>query len=173
MHPKVLYKIQVNTMATDEEYDYEESSFVNSLRKNIELLNIQDWVLISLVGLSILLLSGLIFVFTEVPEFIGSPDQFRSSQVVFNLPAEKGQANSTGLSRMYISEMLIVAAIITMGVIGLFLVRYATRYVDEKEKGVQVLAIGVLLFLMAVFLLFVLYNFKITSQFPNITGVTE
>jgi glucan phosphoethanolaminetransferase (alkaline phosphatase superfamily) len=164
-------------MATDDEYDYDfskykDSGIISNIKNNLDLVTISDWVMLALVAFSIFILSGLIFIFTEAPEFLGR--DIRGTQFIFNLPAtNEGQANPAGLSRMYVSELLIVAGVIALGVVGLYLIRNATRFVDEREKGVQILAIGVILFLMALFLLFLLFNFKQTSQFPNISGVRE
>lgn len=151
-------------MTSDEEYDYNEydNSFMSQLRSSLNISTISDWLLVFLIGGSILILSGLIYIFTETPEFIGRDS--RGSQVVYN------SVNISGLGRMFVIEMLIVSGTIIIGVIGLYLIRYATSYVDEREKGVQVLVIGIIMFIGALFLLYLVYNFKITSQFPNLTG---
>lgn len=169
-------------MASDEDYKhdfnqfdydkYKDSGLITNIKNNLDLVKLSDWVMIILVASSILLLSGLIFVFTETPDFIGR--NIFGTQFIFNLPVQdKGKANPNGQTHMYVFELLVVAGIISMGVIGLYLIRNATRFIDESEKGVQVLAVGVLMILIALVLLFFLYNFKQTSQFPNISGLKE
>ena len=171
-------------MATDEEYDYDEftqeSGIISNIKNNLDLVTLSDWMMVLVVAFSILILSGIIYVITEVPDFI-EVVRYRGTQFIYNIPPidsstgqfATGQFNSSALNDMYIFEMIIVAATISLGVIGLLLIRNATRFIDQPEKAVQVLAIGVTCFLVALLLLYFFYNFKGTGQFPNISGVVQ
>ena len=160
-------------MATDEEYNYSEesSSFLSNIRRNLNVVTINEYVMVILTGFSIFLLSGLVYVLAETPDIVHSDS--RGTQLVYNFPpqAQGQKMNIAGLGTQYVLEMFIVAGIIGMGVIGLYLIKNATSYIDDQRKALQVLIIGTLLFLLAAMLLFFLYMYKMTGNFPSFVGL--
>jgi hypothetical protein len=160
-------------MATDEEYDYSEesSSFLSNIRRNLNIITINEYMMFILAGFTILLLSGLIFVLAETPEIIHT-DQL-GLRIIFNWPPQVQDQtfNPSGLDNMYVFEMLLVAGILSLGTAGLYLNKNATSYIDDQKKALEILTLGVILFILAASLLFFIYIYKMTGKFPYFVGL--
>ncbi len=159
-------------MTTSEKYeDYEESSsFVANLRRNLNVVTINEYAMLVLAGFSILLLSGLIFVLAKTPDvFLSTPGSNRVIYIQF--PPQGQKYNGQGLQYEYVLEMFIVAGTIALGAIGLYLMKNATAYIDDQRRALSILIIGTLVFIFAVLLLFFIYLYKMTGNFPSFAGL--
>lgn len=145
----------------DEEYIYDESvSLMTTIRRTFNTVTLSDYFLVVLLSVVILLLSGVIYVLTESPDFVGS----NPLRLVYNIPSQQG------LNQQYVFEMFLVAGIIVLGSGGFYMLRQATVFVDDPERSVLVLFLAIIFVLLAMLLLFLIFNMKITAEFPNFTG---
>jgi len=158
-------------MTTSEKYDdYEENqSFIANVKRNLNIVTINEYAMLVLVALSIFLLSGLTYVIAKTPKLFES--QSGATQFIYILRPPSGQTyNPSGLSNMFVVEMFIVAFAIGLGVFGLYLMKNATAYIDDQNKALQILIIGTILFITGVLLLFFIYLYKMTGHFPSFAG---
>lgn len=158
-------------MTSSEKYDEfeESSSFIANVRRNLNVVTINEYAMLVLVGLSIFLLSGLTYVIAKTPKIFVS--QQGVTQFIYILTPPSGSTyNPSGLGDMYVTEMFIVAFSIGLGVFGLYLMKNATAYIDDQNKALQILIIGTIIFIAAVLLLFFVYLYKLTGHFPSFAG---
>ena len=172
----ISYAVQCMTDSQKYELKYEyleeDNSFLANIRRNLNVVTINEYVMLLLVAISILLLSGLIFVLANQPQILVS-NNYGSTIIFFQtVPSGSGVAfNSSGLGNQYVIEMLIVAAVLGAGVIGLYLMKNATSYIDDQNKALVILIIGTSIFVVAALTLFFIYLYKETGNFPSFAGL--
>ena len=161
-------------MTTSDKYeDFDEnSSFIANIKRNLNVVTINEYMMLVLAGLAIFLLSGLIFVLAKTPDIYVSNSGI-TRFIYIQFPPSGQTYNSQGLSYEYVLEMFVVAGTIALGSIGLYLMKNATAYIDDQRKALQILIIGTLVFLFAVLLLFFIYLYKITGNFPSFAGLGQ
>lgn len=159
-------------MVTKEQYDEaeESSSFLTNIRRNLNVVTINEYMQFVLAGFAILLLSGLIYVLSNTPQFFMSSGG--GLEVVLYAVPNQGQTFNLGSIQDQLGmEMFIVAGLITIGVIGLYMMKSATSYVDSQAKAFEILLIGCFLFILAIMLLFFVYVYKFTGNIPSFVGL--
>lgn len=159
-------------MVTEEEYDEveESSSFLANIRRNLNVVTINEYMQFVLAGLAILLLSGLIYVLANTPQFVLSGRG--GVEVVLYAVPSSGQSFNLGAMQDQLGlEMFIVAGLITMGAAGLYMMKSATSYVDSQTKAFEILITGSTLFILAVMALFFVYVYKATGNIPSFVGL--
>ena len=159
-------------MVSKEQYDEieESNSFIANIRRNLNVVTINEYMQFILAGFAVLLLSGLIYVLAQTPEIFRTDSQ-GTKLIYYLLPPQGGQFNMGAINEEFVMEMFIVAALISMGVVGLYLMKAATSYVDSQSKALEVLIIGSTLFILAVLLLFFVYLYKLSGVFPSFAGL--
>ena len=161
-------------MTKSEKYEYleESNSFLANIKRNLNIVTINEYVMLLLVGISVLLLSGLIFVLSNNLQLYVN-DQY-GMRIIFYQPANtaNGQIfNPNGLGTQYVIEMFVVSAVIIIGVVGLYLMKNSTSYIDDQNKALQILIIGTSIFIIAALTLFFIYLYKETGNFPSFAGL--
>ena len=161
-------------MANDEEYDQleESSSFISNIRRNLNVVTINEYTMVVLVAISILLLSGIVYVLANSPKIFLSNNY--GTFVIYFFPPPSGSSlkfNQAGLGDQYVIEMFIVSGVIGAGVIGLYLMKNATAYIDDQRRALEILIFGTILFTIAASLLFFIYIYKMTGQIPYFAGL--
>ena len=162
-------------MTSSEKYEYleeDDTSFIANIRRNLNVVTINEYFMLVLVAVAILLLSGVIFVLAKAPQLYAS--DIYGTRIIFYQLVPQGasyQFNQAGLQHQYVVEMLVVASVIAIGVYGLYLMKNATSYIDDQRKALQVLMIGTTVFSLAAATLFFIYLYKMTGNFPSFAGL--
>lgn len=136
----------------------EDSNFIKNLKRFLASNQVSDWILATILVIAFLLESGIIYVLAKNPPFMGSIPGDRNPLIVQPNPS---------LGSQVVTETFVVLLVIFLGSLGLYLIKTATSYVDERDKGVLVQFIGIFLFTGNLLLLWLILNLKTTNQFPN------
>ena len=161
-------------MTDSQKYEYleEDNSFLANIRRNLNVVTINTYVMFLLVDIAIILLSGLIFVLANTPQLLVSTKFGTTIIFYLTVPSGSGVAfNAGGLGNQYVVEMLVVAAVLAIGVFGLYLMKNATSYIDDQNKALTMLIIGTSIFVIAALTLFFIYLYKETGNFPSFAGL--
>jgi hypothetical protein len=135
--------------------------FIENLRRILNPSQISNWALGAILLITLSIEAGFIYVLTENPELFGKHPGTRNNMMIEYSPS---------LSSQVVIEMIIIFSVISLGVLGFYLIQMATRYsVDDPNRGLLILAIGIFLFVGNVIFLFLLFNYKLTTKFPDFT----
>ena len=165
-------------MTSSEKYEYleeDDTSFIANIRRNLNVVTINEYFMLTLVAVAILLMSGIVFVLAKAPQLYAS--DIYGTRIIFYQIVPSNQAqngvkyNPNGLTHQYVVEMLVVASVIAIGVYGLYLMKNATSYIDDQRKALAVLMIGTTVFSFAAATLFFIYIYKMTGNFPSFVGL--
>lgn len=161
-------------MVTKERYDEaeESTSFIANIRRNLNVVTINEYMELFLAGLAVFLLSGLVYVLAQTPDIVISNKY--GTILIFNTPLNPqstAKFNMGGISHEFVLEMIIVAILIAGGSIGLYMIKNATSYIDDQRTALQILLIGSIIFLISAALLFFVYMYKISGNFPYFAGL--
>lgn len=159
-------------MVRSEKYEYleEDNSFLANIRRNLSIVTINEYVMLLLVAIAILLLSGLLYVLANQPKLIDS-NNYGTVIIYFQTAPSGSLFNPAGLGNQFVIEMLVVAALLALGVFGLYLMKNSTSYIDDQNKALVILIIGTSIFVIAALLLFFVYLYKETGNFPSFAGL--
>ena len=139
-------------MTDSQKYEYleEDNSFLANIRRNLNVVTINTYVMFLLVAIAILLLSGLIFVLANTPQLLVST-KFGTTIIFYQtVPSGSGVAFNDGvLGNQYVVEMLVVAAVLARAVFGHYERKNATCYIDVQNKALTMLIIGTSIFVIA------------------------
>ena len=158
-------------MPTDTEYENSsETSFLVNLRRNLSVITINQYVMVILAGLAIIIMSGIVFVLAQAPPFYIS--DIYGTRIIYYIPLSSSNTlNQGALNTQFGFETFVVAGILALGVYGIYLIKNSTSYIDDQRMALEVLAIGTVIFIIAAMLLFFVYMYKMTGRFPYFTGL--
>ncbi|OLS21253.1 MAG: hypothetical protein HeimC3_36740 [Candidatus Heimdallarchaeota archaeon LC_3] len=111
-------------------------------------------IIILVIGIAIVIQSGLIFVLSESTPLLGRnfqlivPDRLLNNQVV--------------------AETFLVAIIVGVGTLGLWLIKRAPVYVDDADRAAFTQTMGIILIISGIVILYLVMVFKMFGNFDNL-----
>lgn len=125
--------------------------------KFLNLNNLSKWLLAFLIIFTIFIEAGFLYTATE-------PIDLSKDQRIIEIGANPGTDVKMTPERMAQSQVFlepfIVTALIAMGVFGLFLMKRAPSFVDDKDKAVFNLILAIIVLGIAILALFIFYENK-------------
>ena len=100
-------------MPTDTEYENSsEISFLANLRRNLSVITINQYVMVILAGLAIIIMSGIVYILAQAPPFYIS--DIYGTRIIYYIPSST--LNQGALNSQFGFETFIVAGILALGV---------------------------------------------------------